>query len=121
MQGTAHAGRADPFHVVAPDVRGSGVTTRSSGRIGGEVVIEHYTRPVARITPIEENVMTLRTYRQPHVDDLPPIPAADVPTDLFMCALCRMPLPLVGVVAVEHDCAGLLQQVADDGNASTES
>lgn len=38
-------------------------------------------------------------------DDLPPIPAADAPTDLFMCALCRMPLPLVGVVAVEHDCA----------------
>jgi len=65
--------------------------------------------------------MTLRTYRQPHVDDLPPIPAADAPTDLFMCALCRMPLPLVGVVAVEHDCAELLQQVTDDGNASTES
>lgn len=34
---------------------------------GGEVVIEHYNRPVARITPIEENAMTLRTYRQPHV------------------------------------------------------
>ena len=34
---------------------------------GGEVVIEHYNRPVARITPIEENAMTLRTYRQPLV------------------------------------------------------
>jgi len=90
-------------------------------RAGNEIVVEHYTKPVARIVPIEENAMTLRTYRQPHVDDLPPIPAADAPTDLFMCALCRMPLPLVGVVAVEHDCAELLQQVTDDGNASTES
>src|SRR5690606_42039996 len=34
---------------------------------GGEVVIEHYIRPVARITPIEESAMTLRTYRQPLV------------------------------------------------------
>lgn len=32
------------------------------------------------------------------------VPPEQVPTDLAECARCHQPLPLVGVVAVEHDC-----------------